>query len=392
MNTVYLFFDDENIRIPFYNYDKALFNQLMKSGMGFWDKSENQYFISRSQYDLERLRKIFGGKPFVEVCKEANNPLIVHDFLSLEKDDETEIENFTEENAEPVNTKCDLPNSFFKHWKEIMNVEMHARSYSPHTKRAYVNYNIALCKWLNKTPEAVTSYDIKRYLAYLNQTKNQATATINYNLSAFKFLYSQILKRDTVREQKRPRQDKRLPVVLSKSEVKKIIDSEANNKHRLLLMMVYASGLRVSEAVNLRQQDIDFERKTITVVDGKGRKDRYTIMSDTVYEMLKEYFRQYEITNWIFPGYDKNHHIRIRTAQKIFKHALSKANIKKDAAIHSLRHTFATHLLERGTDITYIGKLLGHNCIRTTARYTHVAKMKTLKIISPLDTIDREDD
>ena len=200
------------------------------------------------------------------------------------------------------------------------------------------------------------------------------------------------MKRDTVREQKRPRQDKRLPVVFSKYEVKRMFDSETNPKHKNLLMMVYASGLRVSEVVNLRRKDIDFDRKVIRVVAGKGRKDRDTIMSDTVKETLKFYYTQYNITDWLFPGAYPNHHLSIRTAQHIFKNALKRARIEKRASIHSLRHSFATHLLESGYDITYIGELLGHRSINTTSRYTHVAKRKTLKITSPLDTIDQIDE
>ena len=213
---------------------------------------------------------------------------------------------------------------------------------------------------------------------------------MNSALSAFKFFYRQILNRDTAREQKRPRQDKRLPVVFSKAEIKKIFDSVLNPKHRLLLMTGFASGLRVSELVNLRRQNVDFSRKVIRVVAGKGRKDRETIMSETAYVALKYYYNRYRITDWIFPGADPSRHLSIRTAQQIFKNALKKASIDKKASIHSLRHTFATHLLESGTDITYIKELMGHGSIRTTERYTHVAKRKSLKITSPLDTIDQE--
>jgi site-specific recombinase XerD len=128
------------------------------------------------------------------------------------------------------------------------------------------------------------------------------------------------------------------------------------------------------------------------VIGGKGRKDRLTIMSDTVFNELKEYYLQNKITDWLFPGADPSQHLTIRTAQHICKNALKKAKIEKNASIHSLRHTFATHLLENETDITHIGKLLGHSSIITTARYTHVAKRRTLRVTSPLDTIDQPDE
>jgi len=180
-------------------------------------------------------------------------------------------------------------------------------------------------------------------------------------------------------------------VVLSKEEIKKMFLNETNFKHRLLLMMVYASGLRAGEVVSLKRQDIDIARKTINIRSGKGRKDRYTLMSETVINTLAEYYSRYNITKWLFSGADPNKHLVTRSAQHIFERALKRAKIEKAATLHSLRHSFATHLLEGGTDIRYIQELLGHASLLTTERYTHVARRKTLSITSPLDTIDKED-
>ena len=155
--------------------------------------------------------------------------------------------------------------------------------------------------------------------------------------------------------------------------------------------MVYASGLRVSEVVNLKRQDIDISRETIKIRAGKGRKDRYTLVSETVRKDLEEYYIRYNITNWLFSGADPNTHLAKRSAQYIFDHALKKAKIEKAASIHSLRHSFATHLLESGTDIRYIQELLGHASLITTERYTHVARRKVLSIRSPLDSLDKPD-
>ena len=157
-------------------------------------------------------------------------------------------------------------------------------------------------------------------------------------------------------------------------------------------MIAYASGLRVSEVVNLRKENVDFSRKVIRIIGGKGRKDRDTIMSALALETLELYYKQYKITDWLFPGAYPGKHISIRTAQHIFENALKRANIGKKASIHSLRHSFATHLLEGGIDITYIGELLGHKSITTTVRYTQVARRRTLSIKSPLDTIDEADE
>jgi site-specific recombinase XerD len=176
-------------------------------------------------------------------------------------------------------------------------------------------------------------------------------------------------------------------MVLSKAEIGKILSMENNLKHRLLLMLVYSSGLRVSEVVSLKRQDLDKYRKSLTVISGKGRKDRQTLMSEAVIGILDDYYSQYDTTNWLFPSIDPARHLSVRTAQHIFENAAKKANIDKCASIHSLRHSFATHLLESGTDIRYIKDLLGHSSIRTTERYTHVARHKIANIVSPLDTI-----
>ena len=167
--------------------------------------------------------------------------------------------------------------------------------------------------------------------------------------------------------------------------------AETNIKHRLLLMMVYASGLRVSEVVSLKKRDVDIARETINIIDGKGRKDRNTLISETVINALEEYYTRYTVTDWLFSGADPGKHLSIRSAQHIFEHALKRVKIEKDATIHSLRYSFATHLLEGGTDIRYIQELLGHASILTTERYTHVAKRKVLSIRSPIDNIDKED-
>ena len=156
-------------------------------------------------------------------------------------------------------------------------------------------------------------------------------------------------------------------------------------------MMVYASGLRVSEVVSLKRKDIDISRQTINIKAGKGRKDRYSLVSETVINALEEYYPRYNINDWLFNGADPGKHLSIRSAQHIFEHALKRAKIKKDATIHCLRHSFATHLLESGTDIRYIQELLGHASILTTERYTHVARRKALSITSPLDNLDKQD-
>jgi site-specific recombinase XerD len=284
-----------------------------------------------------------------------------------------------------------LLDKFPKHWEVKLENELRSRRYSRRTILTYIYYNRLLCRNLQKSPEEIQIDDIKQFLAAIEKGRDYSASSLNLAISAIKFFYKRVLQKDIIREQRRPHQDKRLPIVLSKDEIKKIFMNEKNFKHRLLMMMVYASGLRVSEVVCLKRQDIDISRKSIIIQSDKGRKDRYTIMSEIVINALTDYYSRYNITNWLFSGYNPNKHLAIRSAQHIFEDALKEANIEKAASIHSQRHSCATHLLESGTDDRYIHELLGHSSIRTTERYTHVARRKTLSITSPLDTIDNEE-
>jgi site-specific recombinase XerD len=280
-----------------------------------------------------------------------------------------------------------LPEQFSEYWQTKLETELRSRKYSPQTRRCYLYFNRLLCRSLQKTPEAIQPEDITRFLATVEKDKEYSASSLNLALSAIKFFYREVFKKGSIADQRRPRHDGRLPQVLSKEEMKKIISVEKNIKHRLLLMLVYSSGLRVSEVVALKKESIDFSRKVIYIKQGKGRKDRYTLLSEKAAGFIKEYCASCGIQTWLFPGQPKTGPLTIRTAQHIVDKALRRAEITKKVSIHSLRHTFATHLLESGTDIRYIQELLGHSSIRTTERYTHVAKRNKKTKKSPLDTI-----
>jgi site-specific recombinase XerD len=270
-------------------------------------------------------------------------------------------------------------------WKTRLEAELHSRKYSPKTIQAYLYYNKDLCRTLQKAPVDVVRDDVKVYLAGLDK-KGYSAASMNLAVSALKFFYSTILKRYFLNEQRRPRQDKRLPQVLSQFEISKMLETVKNPKHKLLLVLAYSSGLRVGELVRIKKEHIDFIRKTIFLQETKGRKDRYTILSEKAAEALNNYCKTYNIdVGWLFGGYTRETHLSERSAQKVFEHALEMAGIEKPASIHSLRHSFATHLLENGTEIRYIQELLGHSSIKTTERYTHVAKQNMLCVKSPFD-------
>jgi site-specific recombinase XerD len=243
-----------------------------------------------------------------------------------------------------------------------------------------------LCRTLQKTPPELTPSDVTRFLAVMEKQGYSASA-MNLAVSSFKFFFRNVLGNDDVKQQCRPKQDKILPPILSKYEIKKILDTEKNPKHRLLLTLAYSSGLRVSEVVALRKGHIDISRKTVYIKAGKGRKDRCTVLSEKAALLTGEYCENNDIKTWLFPGQPTSSHLSIRSAQRIFEKAAHNAGIIKQTSIHSLRHTFATHLLENGTDIRYIQTLLGHTSIRTTERYARVAIRNVLSVQSPLDTI-----
>jgi len=228
---------------------------------------------------------------------------------------------------------------------------------------------------------------IQNPLYYLAENRNSSTSTLNIAINALKFYYGNILKREFVYKIRRPKKDKKLPIVLSREEVSQIISSIINIKHKTIIILIYSSGLRVSEVVNLKIEDIDAQRKLIHVRNAKGRKDRYTILSEVAMKTLKLYIESCQPKRWLFPSKNVNSHITTRTVQRIFEHACKNIGMKKEVAVHSLRHSFATHLLESGVDLRYIQKLLGHKSSKTTEIYTHVSNRELSKIRSPLDSI-----
>jgi len=271
---------------------------------------------------------------------------------------------------------------------EDLRRELVSRKYSYRTVKGYLYYNRDFLGFVKKQPSEINDSDIKDYLLYLAEEKQSATSTLNQAINALKFYYGTMLKKKFVYEVKRPRKDKKLPVVLSKEEVAKILNSVDNLKHRAILMLVYSAGLRVGEVVRLKTEDIDSKRMLIHIKGAKGRKDRYTLLSEKALEILRAYWREYKPVKWLFEGFRDGRYISTRTVQAIFEQAKENAGIKKEISVHTLRHSFATHLLEGGTDLRYIQELLGHVSSKTTEIYTHVSQKSLGKIKSPLDTLN----
>ncbi len=271
---------------------------------------------------------------------------------------------------------------------EDLRRELVSRKYSYKTVKGYLYYNRNFLDFNGKKSFEITDNDIKDYLVYLAEEKQSATSTLNQAINALKFYYGTMLKKEFVYEIRRPRKDRKLPIVLSNEEVAKILSSVDNIKHKVILMLVYSAGLRVGEVVKLKPEDIDSKRILIHIQGSKGRKDRYTILSETALEVLREYWRQYKPSKWLFESTKAERHLSTRTVEKILERACEKANIKKDISVHNLRHSFATHLLESGTDLRYIQEILGHKDSKTTEIYTHVSTKGIGKIKSPLDTLN----
>ncbi|MBI4685072.1 MAG: site-specific integrase [Nitrospirae bacterium] len=273
------------------------------------------------------------------------------------------------------------------HSFEDLRRELLSQKYSYRTVKGYLYYNRDFLDFVKKQPSEVNDNDLKDYLLYLAEEKQSATATLNQAINALKFYYGSMLKRKFVYEVKRPRKDKKLPVVLSKEEVAKILSAVDNIKHRAILMLIYSAGLRVGEVVKMKAEDIDSKRMLIHVKGAKGRKDRYTILSETALNVLRKYWREYKPQKWLFEGARRDRYISTRTVQHILEHACTQTNTKKDISVHTLRHSFATHLLENGVDLRYIQELLGHAHSKTTEIYTHVSTKSLGKIRSPLDSL-----
>jgi integrase/recombinase XerD len=240
----------------------------------------------------------------------------------------------------------------------------------------------------------MTKEMIEDYFLYLKQDRGRAPNTIGNVISGLRFFYNHVICQEHLAPNctfgKKPR---KLPTVLTQGEIWKIINAADNPKHRLILMATYSAGLRAGEVIALKPEHIDSERMLIKVVDGKGRKDRYTLLSVKFLEELRPYYKTYRPKPYLFPSsYKGKASLSYQSLLEIYDKAREKAGVKRGAGLHTLRHSFATHLLENGYDIRKIQILLGHSCLSTTMIYVHVSRRTLSKIKSPLDSYDPQDE
>ena len=267
--------------------------------------------------------------------------------------------------------------------------DMTLRNFAPHTIQVYVERVATFARYYNVSPQRLGPEQIRAYLLYLVQERHVSWSYFNQARCALQFLYRVTLGKDWVVEAVAcPKQQKKLPIVLSLDELVQFFKAVTNLKHRAILMTTYAAGLRLSEVCHLRVDDIDSRRMVIRIRQAKGHKDRYVMLSPRLLAILRQYWKAVRPRHYLFPGADPDRPINPRTVQEACKAALLASGLKKKVTVHTLRHSFATHLLEAGTDLRTIQILLGHQNLGTTARYLHVSTAALKATHSPLDALD----
>lgn len=352
--------NDDRIRVKF-RFRRDLVEKIRKVEGRFWWQESKYWTVPNTKNTIQNLYEVFQGEQ-----------IIIKDGLSVV--------------PECTNSQPEIDRTEDTQILLSLDRELKVRSYSPKTRRAYCNQIKAFLLFNSGSLLEVTEKQILDYLFYLADEKQVSESYIDQTVSAIKFLYNVVLKTPRiVAEVPRPRREHKLPAVLSRDEIINLLKAVANPKHRLLLMFTYSAGLRVSEIVSLKMEDIDCDRRLIFVKRAKGKKDRYTTLSEIVLEEFNNYRKVYLPTKWLFPSINEDNHLTVRTAERIIEKACNRAGITKHVTMHTLRHSFATHLLEDGTDLRYVQELLGHSRPETTMIYTHVTQNDIKKIRSPLD-------
>lgn len=273
--------------------------------------------------------------------------------------------------------------------RQRMTEDMQVRNLSPCTQTSYVQQVSLFARHFDKSPEQLGPEEIRAYQVYLTNEKKLAPGSVLIAVAALRFLYKVSLKKDWTFEEviPAPKKPQTLPIVLSPEEVLQFLGCVTNTKHHAILTTCYAAGLRISEAVRLTIPDIDSQRMVLRVDQGKGQKDRYVMLSPKLLEILRAWWRVEKPKPWLFPGDNPGQHISKDAVEQACQKARRRCSIPKPITPHSLRHAFAVHLLESGTDVRTIQLLLGHRSLATTARYLRIATSKVCSTSSPLDLL-----
>lgn len=346
----------------YFKYNHILKDEIKKIVLSRWNNSENCWTVPYNEQNIEKLQKLAHTN---ELKWEYH---IVSKSAGLARQ------------PKHVNY-LRIPKEYMEKLKELR--------YSLNTQKVYSDlFEEFINFYSEKKAEDITEEEIISFLRYLVNDRKISTSYQNQSINAIKFYYERVLggKRKTYLIQ-RPRKETFLPEVLSEEEITAILKTIGNIKHKVLIMTIYSAGLRISEVINLKVKDIDSNRMQIRVQQSKGKKDRYTLLSQKTLLILRQYFKEFKPKEWLFEG-EGGRQYTDSSIYKIFKTALRNAKIKKKVSIHSLRHSFATHLLENGTDLRYIQSLLGHSSSKTTEIYTHITNKGFDQIKNPLDKLD----
>lgn len=269
-----------------------------------------------------------------------------------------------------------------------MEQDMVVRGFSVRTRESYLRAVRGLAKYYRRSPDQVSAAEVQDYLAYLIEERKLARSSCNVAVSGLRFFHRHTLQRkESEFELPYVRRRQKLPEIPSREEIEQVFATTLHTRERVMLMLAYGAGLRVSEIANLQIADIDSAQRCIRVRDGKGGKERFTLLSARLLEELRAYWRSYRPKTYLFPGRGGNRPINVCAIQRVWRKAMQRAGISKACGIHGLRHAFATHLLEAGTDLVTIKRLMGHASLSTTMRYLHLTKERMLGTASPLDLL-----
>ncbi len=335
-----------------------------------WNNSEYHWVVPNYRNNLQLLENYFNTRitnldfekePETKPLPVYGQPMVIHELAPLTSEQSAEI-------------------SRFGKWME-------QKRYSPSTIETYIQAITVFLRFIApKSSAEASNEDMQRYVYHYMIPRRLSYSYQNQAVNAAKLFFKLITGSALVTEQlERPRREHKLPNILSKDEVRAILQAPVNQKHRTMLSLLYACGLRRSELLNLKPAQIDAKRHLLSVLNGKGKKDRVIPISDKTIALLREYYKAYRPKTWLFEGQEAGEQYSETSLQEVLKHAVSKAAIHKPVTLHWLRHSYATHLLESGTDLRYIQELLGHKSSKTTEIYTHVTEKSLEKIKSPFD-------
>ncbi|MGV3540746.1 MAG: tyrosine-type recombinase/integrase [Rufibacter sp.] len=355
-----------------FRYHKELYKELATSKAVRWNSIYEKFEVIGGAHGIKNLQAALEGKAWLWLRQE----LIVKDILLLRQ-------LWEQTYLKPV-AYIPCPVGYLE--------KLFLLNYSLATIRVYHSLLLRFLNWHRELGlpaiHAFSEEKINAYHRLMIQSGTYSHSFINQSINAVKFYYQRSLGRHDVQLQEieRPEKPERLPTVLSKQEVGKLLSATDNLKHRCLLQLLYAGGLRIGEVINLKVTDVHSDRNLLFIKGGKGKKDRTTLLSQKLLESLRAYYKQYRPKEWLFEGQIGGPYT-IQSLRKVFNAAVLKAGIQVKATPHTLRHSFATHLLEQGTDLRYIQTLLGHRNSKTTEIYTHVTSHPLDKILSPLDCL-----